>query len=506
MSIRTAQPFVGAGYRSSSLNVSAQRCINFYLEADKEGKTPAALFGRPGTTLFAELPGSGFNRINGMHVTFDGRVFVIRGDRLFELFADSSSILRGTIATVIGPVFMSDNGAANNIKGNQMLITDGNIYVYDFGTNLLEYITAFWDPLTMTYTDPIVPMLSSTFQDGYGIASQPDTQNVFVSNLYDFRHWEALDVAQQEGNPDNVVGLISNGQDLWVLGTTSYEVWFNSGAGASASGAAYPFQRRSGSLTNIGCSSATTIATLNTIIFWVGGGKFGQGQVFMSDGYSPRRISTHAIESYITSLGNVSNAFGYTKEWRGHLFYFITFPSAEDGNGRTFCYDIATDSWSEASTLNELNGFEGRYCANSHIFWNNRHYVSNFRNGNIFEEDENEYTDNGVPMISRRLGYHISNNEDRLSLREVQFELEGGVGTQTGQGFNPQAQLRISTDYGHTYGPQLTSDIGKVGGYLQRCIFRRLGYGRDFVLDFSITDPVKRVVLNCLTLSPNGPF
>ena len=505
MSIRKSCPFVGQGYRSASLNVDAQRCLNFYLEADPSGKKPAALFGTPGTTLFTTIPGPGINRPNGMHVTFDGRWFAIVYNKLYEIFQDTSYLLRGSILTTTGPVFMSDNGAANNVRGNQMLITDGNVYVYDFGTNVLTQITQFVDT-DGTPISPIVNLLSSTFQDGYGIASEPGTQNVFISNPYDFTKWEALDVGVAEGNPDNVVGVLSNGQDLWVFGTKSTEVWFDSGAGNSLDGTAFPFQRRLGSLTQIGCSALGSIATLESTMYWLGGGDFGQGKIFRSNGFEPQRISTHAIETYITNLVDVSNATAFTQEYRGHLFYFITFPAAEDGAGKTFCYDTVTDSWSERPTINVNTGVLGRHLSNSHVFFNNRHYVSDYRNGNIYLWDENNYTDNGDPLVSRRDGFHVSDNDDRISCREFQILMQGGFGTTTGQGFDPQAVLRVSKDYGYTYSHPVEAPMGKTGEYANRCIWRRLGQGRDFVFSVSISDPVPRVIVEALAIGSGGVF
>ncbi len=504
-SIRKPCPFVGSGYRSASLNIDAQRCINFYLEADAAGKNPAALFGTPGTILKTTLSGNSTNRPNGMHITYNNRWFAIKGNKLYEILTDWSSVERGTILTSTGPVFMCDNGAADNIKGNQMLITDGFVYVYDFGTDTLTQITQFVDT-DGTPTGPIVNLLSSTFQDGYGISAQPGTQNVFITNPYDFTKWEALDVGVAEGNPDNLVGVLSNGQDLWVFGTKSTEVWFDSGAGSSLDGSAFPFQRRLGSLTQIGCSAIGSIATLESTMYWLGGGDFGQGKIFRSKGYEPERISTHAIESYITTLVDVSNAFGFTQEYRGHLFYFITFPAAENGAGKTFCYDAVTEAWSERATLNVITGVNGRHLANSHVFYNNRHYVSDYRNGNIFLWDENTYTDNGDPLVSRRDSFHVAKNDDRISCREFQILMQGGFGTTTGQGFDPQAVLRVSKDYGYTYSHPVNAPMGKTGEYANRCIWRRLGQGRDFVFSVSISDPVPRVIVEALAIGSDGAF
>jgi hypothetical protein len=52
--------------------------------------------------------------------------------------------------------------------------------------------------------------------------------------------------------------------------------------------------------------------------------------------------------------------------------------------------------------------------------------------------------------------------------------------------------LQVSRDGGRTFGAEKWVSIGKVGQYLSpRAIWRRLGSARDFVFQFTLTDPVK---------------
>ncbi len=68
--------------------------------------------------------------------------------------------------------------------------------------------------------------------------------------------------------------------------------------------------------------------------------------------------------------------------------------------------------------------------------------------------------------------------------------MNSGSGLTTGQGSDPQAMLQISKDNGNSWGVELWRDIGAIGNYTQRVIWRRLGMARDWVFKLRITDPI----------------
>lgn len=61
-------------------------------------------------------------------------------------------------------------------------------------------------------------------------------------------------------------------------------------------------------------------------------------------------------------------------------------------------------------------------------------------------------------------------------------------------GANPQAMLQVSKNNGHTWSSERWRDIGKIGEYLARVVWRRIGLARDFLFKIRITDPVKVVI------------
>jgi hypothetical protein len=66
------------------------------------------------------------------------------------------------------------------------------------------------------------------------------------------------------------------------------------------------------------------------------------------------------------------------------------------------------------------------------------------------------------------------------------------VGNSSGLGSNPVATLTISRDGAKTFGNPYPTPIGKIGGFKNRTMWRRLAFGRDNVLDLEVIDPVPR--------------
>ena len=74
----------------------------------------------------------------------------------------------------------------------------------------------------------------------------------------------------------------------------------------------------------------------------------------------------------------------------------------------------------------------------------------------------------------------------------------------TQQAPDPVVLLRLSKDGGFTWGNEITLQVGKVGEYLRRCYVNRLGDGRQWVLELSMTDPVYSAWLDALVDVQDG--
>jgi hypothetical protein len=456
--------FVGPSYQLSSVNVDCQRCINLYPEFDESGQGKehevASLAATPGLRLLATI---GAGPIRGVFTTSTGVLFVVSGNTLYKVTSAWATTTVGTLTTSAGQVSMADNGVT-------LLAVDGTH----------GYFVTLADLTFVQISD--VNYLGGNqvaFQDGYFIVNVPSSGEFQISGINDTT-WDALDVASAEGNPDNLVALVSNHEELWLFNDRTTEVFYDSGS------ADFPFSRISGAFIEVGCAARFSVAKLGGAVFWLGQDDKGHGMVFTANGYQPERISNHAIEEAIQGYGDLSGTTAFAYQQNGHPFYVLNFTTAET----TWVYDAMTKMWHERNYLN--TGLLERHRADCHTFAYSTHVVGDYETGKLYALDMNYYTDNGTAIVRRRRSPHTSENMVRITHNAFELDIETGIGIDgTGQGTSPQAMLRFSDDYGHSWSNEKWTSLGAIGTTKTRARWKRLGMTRDRVYEVTISDPVK---------------
>jgi hypothetical protein len=466
-------PILGSSYVARSVNAADNRMVNLYPEMVPEGGKEAAFLTRcPGLLRKATV---GTGPIRGMW-QIKGSMYAVSGTGFYRVEVYGRTRLKGTLVGTVtgtGPVSMSDNGTQIFIACNP----DG--FIYNTVTEVFQQIT-----------DPDFPgAVTVGYLDGYFVFNEPNSSRVWVTSLLDGLSIDPLDFASAEGDPDGLVSLIVDHREAWLFGTNSIEVWYDAGL------ADFPLQRIQGAFNEIGCAAPYSVAKLDNGLFWLGSDARGRGIVYRANGYTGQRISTHAIEWQIQEYSDISDAIGYTYQQDGHAFYVLIFPTAQT----TWVYDVATQTWHERAGWS--NGEFVRHRSNCQVVFSDEVLVGDFENGNIYAYDLNDYTDNGDVQKWLRSWRALptgQNNLKRSSQHNLQIDCEAGVGTNTGQGSDPQMMLRWSDDGGHTWSNEKWLPIGKIGEYFRRVIYRRLGMTlklRDRVYEVSGTDPVKITIM-----------
>ena len=475
-------PILGSAYVARSVNAADNRMVNLFPEVIPEGgKEPGFLNRAPGLRLLATV---GTGPIRGLwSFSIDRTIaFVVSGTQLYKINQSYVATLIGSVSGT-GPVSMADNGTQLFIAAN------GLSYIYNNTTNAFAQITDADFPGAVTVG----------YLDGYFVFNEPNSQRIWLTSLLDGTSVDPLDFASAEGSPDGVVSLIVDHRQVWVYGTNSVEVWYNSGA------TDFPLQRIEGAFNEIGCAAIYSVAKMDNGLFWLGADARGQGIVYRANGYTGTRISTHAIEYAIAQYGDISDAIAYTYQQEGHSFYVLTFPSAN----ATWVYDVAAQAWHErAGWTNEQFV---RHRSNCQMAFNSEVIVGDFESGNIYAFDIDVYADNGGIQKWLRSWRALptgQNNLKRTAQHTLQLDIESGVGLNLGQGSDPEVMLRWSDDGGHTWSNEHWSKVGKIGEYYKRVLWRRLGMTlkiRDRVYEVSGTDPVKIAIMGAeLQLSPTN--
>lgn len=367
--------------------------------------------------------------------------------------------------------------------------------------------------------------------DNYFIYTQPNTQQFAVSDVLS-PITQGLSFASKFTSPDNLVSLIANNGQLFLLGEKSTEVWNDQGTTPVA------YQRVPGTSTQQGIIAPFSVARVGNSFAYVSQNIRGLNQVVLMNGYVPQRISTHAVENSLLDQ-YTADAIAYTYQLEGHEVYVVSFPSID----LTWAYDFTTQLWHKWLWVDNFDEFH-RHRSNCAAVFQNLVVVGDWENGNLYQLDQNNYTDNNRTIRRLRRAPHITSDLQRQYFDELQLQFQPGVGIQgfsrdrntylgdpyiigptevltigyqdifvvgnSGQIsvrdvlYNPKAMLRWSNDGGSTWSKEYWQDIGQQGKYKNRAIWRRLGMARDRIFEVVVSDPVKAVIVSANLKASSG--
>lgn len=494
--------FVGPSNTMADPYQDRQRSFNYYPEAspDPASKEQIALLGAPGLNEILDFstmsddvivaPTGGCRGVWVLPGSTDALWVVGRAVILTQMtvaatqttIAQFSKAFIGNLNTNTGPVCIRDNG-----PGGFAVIVDGTSgYLYEIATFTLTEIT---DPA-------FEPASRVAFIDGWWIFNVVGTQRFFTNAPTPYTEtFSGSFFALKDSSSDNLVTLMENNRELWLIGERTSEVWYDAG------GANFAFSRIPGVAPQIGCSAAQSVARLGESLVWLGLSERGENVVIRTKQYGYENIATPAVAFAITSYPLVSDAIGFTYEEESHLFYVLTFPTAD----KTWVFDATTNLWHERGSFDPSTGAFHRFKGSCYANYQNIRMVGDYQEQIGYQMSRQFYADGSTPLIALRRAPHLWSREDRKRLfhGSLQIEFAPGVGLQTGQGSNPQAMLRWSDDGGETFGTEHWTTIGAAGQFKNRALWRRLGHARDRVYEVMISDPVKRDIVGA-TLFAQG--
>ena len=509
-------PFLGQSYNGRSPNVDASRSINFYVElGSPESKSDVTLVGTPGTELFSQI---GIDSVRATHA-FGNVMYVVTGNRLVSL--DVNGVVSGTLGTLnttVGRVQMLDNGIATGlVGGDQLFIIDGTDgYIYNRTSHTFTVLNI------VPIATKVIPK-QATYIDSYFVMID-QTMSAYCSNIYDGLTWQPLATAQIAAMPDSVKTVVNLQQQLIFIKEYTTEFWYDN---ATPTSTGFPFARQSGAVIDFGTPAPWSVARGNYSIFFLANQRNNDGGEFVGvaelKGNVPQVISPQPINykiNEILRLHGISDAFGFCYSDEGHTFYVLTFPA---GNV-TFVYDATTTLWHERSSYTSAPYTISRYFANTYTYFNNKHLLGDYRNGNIHNLSSAFLDEAGNPIVSTRISQHLSDkdNLDKIVVEKLRVDVETGTGNQsitiqtgaylangvvlangsqtagkiTSTNKNPVASLRWSKDGGHTWNSQRIKPLGSIGEFSKKVWWRIGGRSRNWVFDLTISDPVKKVLIN----------
>lgn len=455
--------FVGESY-PSEIDQERSVCDNWFLERqESEGApTPWALLPTPGVLPFAHVPET---PIRGL-LAQGGRAWTVAGTVFYEVFADGTTLTRGTVAADPHPVTIHANGDA----GDQLGITSGGIfYCYDKTTHAL----------TAAGVGGTVATMGASI-DGRFIYLDATTGTLYSSALYNGTTWDPTHYLQSTAGDPWVALCVTPDRLIRVFGETTGEVLVNQGLPG------FPFAVVQEAFIPYGIQAPYAF-TVDTSVTWLAQTAKGRGQIVRAQGYTPQRVSTHGIEHTIQRYTDVADATAWSYQRRGHPFALFTFPTPQ----ATWVTDEATGKWHSRSYWNPAAGTAEAYrpgCA-MHAF--GLTLVGDRRAGTIYQLTPDSSTDvDGALIRHTRQPAPLAIDRRRFVVDAFEVVADVGVGLVTGQGSDPQAMLRLSRDGGKTFGVEHWTSLGPLGQYQTRVRWTQLGNGRSFVPQLVVTDPV----------------
>jgi len=446
--------------------------------------------------------------------------------------AGATNATLSTTSTVYLGQTIQGTGVPNNSVVTAIGTPSGGINYYTLSTNTTVAAGTLY---VLDFT--VLPASDGAFSgattvdiiDNYFVYSRPSSQQFGASDALSPIS-QQLSFASKDGAPDQLVALIVDHREVYLLGESSSEVWVDAGLFP------FPFQRIPGTSTQHGIAAQNSVSRVANSFAYVSRNLRGQGQIMQMNGYIPQRISTHAVENTLVNQ-YINDAIAWTYQLEGHEVYVVSFPTINI----TWAFDSTTGLWYKWLYCTTANQYQ-RHRGNCSCVFQGMVLVGDYANGKIYELDNTNYTDDGNNIRRLRRAPHLVADLQRQYFEEFQIQFQPGVGftglsvapyiyigtpytiyptatlvipaTQTVViGFAtlqnqtttlPQAMLRWSDDGGSTWSNEHWVTIGQTGKYKNRAIWRRLGQARDRVFEVVVTDPVKAVIVSANLKASGG--
>lgn len=501
-------PLGDKAYTNPFYSIGVEICQNLLLEqsASENSKAAYYLLKIPGMKRLGAVDAVNKGACRVLITTGLGRTFGVFGNAFCEIDQNGGKLQIGTLYSKSGQIQAAENG-------RQMILVDGNAgYIFDFATTSFNPILDEFFPGNAEGTSAPTHVV---YNDTRFIVNNVGTNEYYYSNpYYQYNadnssasydpavfngYWNPIQSGRKFAQADNIVGLSTAQNYVWLFGYSSCEVHYDTG---NYNGQLYA--RYDGAIINVGCHAPQSIANLANNVFWLGTDKTGILGVFTNDGMQPRRISKRGIEQIIESMSVYEDAIGWTYSHAGHSFYNIYFPTAS----KSFVFDLTTDSWHERTFLDKS---DGKLYAHKALYATanfNKVIIGHNSHSTIFEFDANYYQndnaeDAGVNYIKCIKTTPINfQNGVFVRYNAVQPILQQGVGLAVnnidGVGTDPLVWIAWSDDAGRSWSSEFSAPMGKLGEYNKRSRILTAGLSRNRVWRIAITDPVQVILVGLI--------
>jgi hypothetical protein len=268
----------------------------------------------------------------------------------------------------------------------------------------------------------------------------------------------ALDYATAESQPDVLLTLKVIGDELWLFGRLSIEVWQPTGD------LDLPYQRIGGRIFGIGVTGRETVQKVSVggldTVCWVGTDR----RIYRTNP-NPVRISDHDMEERLKAVTDPTTLYAAPDTWDGHDWYVLHIP----GQG-SWAYDLQTEQWHERTSFG-LPLFRGAVSA---LGPNNQPLLGDNTAGVIWEFSESTRTDGDDPVLYEFTGLlEVAGTPVRCN----NVSLDVTTGLSPDPDTDPVMQMAWSDEMGFegTFSADVPAYLGRQGQRQNVVSWTRLG-------------------------------
>lgn len=356
-------PLIGPSNRLRSPNVSIQEARNLIVESVTSGnpKVKVWAYRRPRLTVFARLPGAPVRALYSL----DGRCFAVVGENFVEVFASQNFTAYGTVAVDANQATIVSNGAGHQL----FIVSGGSGYIFDTDANTFEPIVA------SGFVDS-APWLMGDFLNSYFLALKTNSRHFQWSALLDGMDWAAIDFGEVSQTPDIIRKLLVSHGNIYLFGSQNTAVWWNPAQGNTV------FEPIPDAKINMGIAGPWAGCRIDNTIYWLAENADGGRMVMKFDGFTPIRVSDHAMEFYLNSLSRVNDAIAWTYQEEGHTFFLLYCPVADC----TLVFDISSQTWTKWDLWDPNVLATYPYLGVNHTYCFNTHLVGDRQSGSLYSQ------------------------------------------------------------------------------------------------------------------------
>ncbi len=326
---------------------------------------------------------------------------------LFDMIGNTLLVLNATLDGVapvdtFNPIIDDGSNVIMAADPNTLLLTSGGI-LYAVNSAAL--------------TTPVIPFpaLSVAAIDSYFVILGPQSQFAFS---LDGLTWDPLDFQTVEAEPNLVVAMIKDHNELWFIGNRVSQP-FTVGTDPNT-----PFVPRQDAVMQQGTGAAASVVALADGLLWLGQNKQGTRTIVKTAGYNPQQVQTYGVSNTLRQLPFVDDCIGMAFQLNGHEHVWFTFPTAD----KTLCYDATENDWYNVGWWNVTLGKYERHRANCIVSAFDRILCGDRANGSLYELSPNYLDDDGNPIRWWRRAPHLTKDNKRVSYGRFELLAEVGVG------------------------------------------------------------------------------